>query len=58
MIFHPLIPAQAGIQGPVQRAGSPPEFTPDAIGGGDERSKRFRFWLIAIRHARSEGKHR
>jgi hypothetical protein len=27
----PLIPAQAGIQ-----PGSPPEFTPDVIGGGDE----------------------
>jgi hypothetical protein len=31
----PLIPAQAGIQGP--RTGSPLEFIPDVIGDGDER---------------------
>ena len=45
MIIQPLIPAQAGIQGRPQRAGSPPEFTPDVIGGGDER--RFGILLCA-----------
>jgi hypothetical protein len=43
----PLIPAQAGIQGQVQRAGSPPEFTPDLIGGGDERNEGRDLALIA-----------
>jgi uncharacterized protein YkwD len=33
-VFFPLIPAKARIQ-----AGSPPEFTPDVIGGGDERRR-------------------
>jgi hypothetical protein len=37
----PLIPAQAGIQfrRQMQGTGSPPEFIPDMIGDGDERSE-------------------
>jgi hypothetical protein len=44
----PLIPAQAGIQNGLRRprnAGSPLEFTPDTIGGGDEQ---LRFDLTEI----------